>query len=348
MQPTVLHILPHRGGGAETYLDALKALPLTQRRMALSVSRSPLGAAPSIIARWPRVAAASGQADLVHVHGDVASMLSLPMMRARPSLLTTHGLHFVRRSKGARLALARHGLRAAVAASNRTICTSDAEREELSEFLPATLRARLVVIPNTAPPAAGATDRASARAELDLSPEVVVALFIGQLEERKDPLAAVAAATAAATAGAPLVLLVAGAGPLDARVRALAGPAVRVLGYRDDPQTLLAAADLLVMPSRREGQSIAVLEAMRDGLAVVVSDGAGNPELVADAGEVVPAGDAEALAAVLVRLAADSGERRRLGAAARLRYAEHYSLERFQARMAELYGELLGTRLEGW
>jgi glycosyltransferase involved in cell wall biosynthesis len=348
VQPTVLHILPHRGGGAEGYLDALASLPITQRRMALSSSRSPLGAGPSIVARWPGVAAASRHADLVHVHGDVASMLSLPIIHRRPSVLTTHGLHLLRRAQGARLTLARRGLRAAIAASRRTICTSQAECDELGVFLPAALRPRLVVIPNTAPAPAGSSDRARARTELDLGPDTVAALFIGQLEERKDPLTAIAAVTAAVAAGAPLVLLVAGAGPLEDRVRALAGPAVRVLGYRDDPQTLLAAADLLVMPSRREGQSIAVLEAMRDGLAVVVSDGAGNPELVADAGEVVPAGDSEALAAVLTRLAADSGERRRLGAAARLRYAEHYSLERFLARMAELYGELLGTRLEGW
>ncbi len=348
MQPTVLHILPHRGGGAEGYLDALATLPITQRRMALSSSRSPLGAGPSIVARWPAVAAAARHADLVHVHGDMAGLLSLPIMHARPAVLTTHGLHFLRRARGARLTLARRGLRVAVAASRRTICTSEAEREELCVFLPGALRARLVVVPNTAPLSPGSGDRARARADLGLEPDTVVALFIGQLEERKDPLTAIAAATAAVAAGAPLVLLVAGAGPLADRVRALAGPAVRVLGHRDDPQTLFAASDLLVMPSLREGQSIAVLEAMRDGLAVVVSDGAGNPELIADAGVVVPAGDAQALAAVLVRLAADSGERRELGAAARRRYEEHYSLERFQARMAELYGELLGTRVAGW
>ena len=174
-----------------------------------------------------------------------------------------------------------------------------------------------------------------------------MALFIGQLEERKDPLTALAATAAAVAAGAPLVLLVAGEGPLGDRVRALAGPEVRVLGYRDDPQTLFAAADVLVMPSVREGQSIAVLEAMRDGLAVVVSDGPGNPELIGDAGEIVPVGDWEALAEVLMRLAADPDERRRLGAAARRRYEERFSLERFQERMAALYGELLGVRVEG-
>jgi glycosyltransferase involved in cell wall biosynthesis len=347
VQPTVLHILPHRGGGAERYLEQLDFLALTQQRMELSSARSPLQAGASILARWPRIAAAARRADLVHVHGDMAALLSLPMMRARPSVMTTHGLHFLRRAQGARLVLARRGLRAAIGASRRTICTSEAERDELGEFLPAPLHARLVVIPNAAPRAGQAPERGSARAQFDLDAKTVAALFIGQLEQRKDPLTAVAAVNAAAAAGAPLVLLLAGDGPLAAQVRAQAGPAIRVLGYRDDPQTLFAAADIVVMPSLREGQSLAVLEAMRDGRAIVVSDGAGNPELVGDAGVVFPAGDASALAAALTELSADETLRRRLGAAAQARYEEHFTLERFQQRMAALYGELLGVALDG-
>jgi hypothetical protein len=49
---------------------------------------------------------------------------------------------------------------------------------------------------------------------------------------------------------------------------------------------------------------------------------------------------------VLARLAADPGERERLGAAARRRYEQHFAPERFRARMAGLYGELLGARVE--
>jgi glycosyltransferase involved in cell wall biosynthesis len=348
VRPTVLHILPHSGGGAEIYLQQLAALPVTQRRMELSSSRGPLGAVPSIAVRWPLVAAASRHADLLHVHGDVAAILSLPMMWARPSLFTTHGLHLLRRSEGTQLAIARRATRTAISLSRRTICTSQAECDELSEILSSSLRARLVVVPNAPPPPpqAGGLDRAHAREKLDLPPDAVVALFIGQLEPRKDPLTAIAAAAAAAVAGAPLILLVAGDGPLEAQVRAQAGPAVRVLGHRDDPQTLFAAADILVMPSLREGQSLAVIEAMRDGLAVVVSDGPGNPETVGESGVVVPVGDPEALADVLARLAADETERDRLGQAARARYASHHTLERFQQRMAELYGELLGVRLD--
>jgi glycosyltransferase involved in cell wall biosynthesis len=77
-----------------------------------------------------------------------------------------------------------------------------------------------------------------------------------------------------------------------------------------------------------------------------VSDGPGNPETVGESGVVVPVGDPKALADVLARLAADDTERRRLGEAARARYESHHSLERFQRRMAEIYSELLGVRID--
>jgi glycosyltransferase involved in cell wall biosynthesis len=168
-----------------------------------------------------------------------------------------------------------------------------------------------------------------------------VALYLGQLEPRKRPLEAVAAAERAAAA-APLVLLVAGDGPLAEEVAGHAGPAVRALGFRRDPERLLAAADILVMPSEREGLSLAVLEAMAAGLAPVVSDGPGNPEAVGDAGVVVPVGDVAALASALERLAGDPEERTRLGAAARARAEAEFSIERFLADMRRAFLEVLG------
>ena len=53
---------------------------------------------------------------------------------------------------------------------------------------------------------------------------------------------------------------------------------------------------MFVLPSEREGQALAVLEAMAHELPVIVSDGVGNPEAVGSAGVVVPLGDVAALA----------------------------------------------------
>src|SRR5687767_1266341 len=98
-------------------------------RLPLSAARSPLAAGPSIAARYPGVARRSRAADVVHAHGDVAASLALPLLRGGPSVFGTHGLHFLRRARGARLALARRALRAVVRTASRTICTSAAERD---------------------------------------------------------------------------------------------------------------------------------------------------------------------------------------------------------------------------
>lgn len=348
MAVSVLNVLPHRGGGAETFIDCLESLDgYTQWRRPLSTTRSPLAAGFSILSHWPGIAAASRHAQLLQTHGDVASMLSLPLLRARPSVAVTHGLHLLRRARGARLRAVRRGMAAVVGAASRTVCNSESECEELAALVPGALLGRLVVIHNTAPPgpSPGALDPASVRAELGLDPAAAVALYVGQLEARKEPLTAIRAAAAAGVEGAPLTLLVAGDGPLLADARALAGEHVRVLGQRPDVERLLAAADIFVMPSAREGLSMAVLEAMRAGLAMVVSDGPGNPEAVGDAGLVFAVGDERALRETLARLAADAPERERLGRLARERYERQFSTELFLERIRAVYEEVLaGSR----
>jgi glycosyltransferase involved in cell wall biosynthesis len=361
----VLHILPHPGGGAETHIDLLQRLPGTAHaRVSLSTGRTPVQGALSIPRNWPRILRAARAADLVNVHGDLPAILALPMLRSGPSIWTTHGLHFSRRSHGLRGAVVDRGLTAACRAAAVTVCTSAAERDELAAMLsrvgggtaavgaapqrlglwprsagpkPQPHRAeaaevggvRLEVVPNAVDPPPP-VDRAAVRAELGLADDAVAILYLGQLEARKDPLLAVRAA-----AGIPgAVMLVAGEGPQEADLRAAGA---RMLGFRRDPQRVLAAADVLVMPSRHEGLSFAVIEAMAAGLACVVSDGPGNPEAVADAGLVFPAGDEAALRAALTRLAADAGERSRLAAAARARAAATFSVDGFLTGMGALY-----------
>jgi glycosyltransferase involved in cell wall biosynthesis len=328
--PSVLHVLPHGGGGGETYVDLLAGgSAFAHDRLTLSGGRTPAQAVASLPARWPAVARAARRADVVHVHGDTAMLLALPLLRGRASVVTTHGLHLLRRVRGPVRAGVVQGLRASATAADGVLCTSHAERVELADLLPAPARRRLVVVHNgiALPPLVDPGVRRAARGELGLAGEDVAALFLGELHERKGPLDAVAAAQVARARGAPLVLLVAGDGPQAAAVRERAGATVRPLGFRSDVGNLLAAADLMVMPSAREGLSFAVLEAMGRGLAMVVSEGPGNPEAVGDAGVVVPVGDRAALATALTRLALDGEERRRLGAAARERVAARFTLE---------------------
>ncbi|HEX7955831.1 MAG TPA: glycosyltransferase, partial [Pyrinomonadaceae bacterium] len=116
-------------------------------------------------------------------------------------------------------------------------------------------------------------------------------------------------------------------GELEAQAAALGiTPRVHFTGVVEDPHPFYRAAGLFVLPSRVEGMSNALLEAMSHGLAPVVSDGApGLTELVEDGvtGLVVPVDDPTALAEALGRLADDEGLRRRLGRAARARVEEY-------------------------
>jgi glycosyltransferase involved in cell wall biosynthesis len=345
---SILHVLPHRGGGGEEMFDMLAGLEgLQHDRCELSPTREPGRALPSIVARWPGIARRARRYDLIHAHGDVVAILILPLLRRRPSVWYSHGLHLLRRMSGARLRVVRAALRAVVSATNRTICSSEAEREDLAELVAPSLRDRLVVVHNGVglPPPAAPDESARVRRELGVSDDETLCLYLGQLEERKDPGTLVEAVESATDAG--LVLALAGEGPLLEPLRARQSPAVRVLGYRDDPQRLLAAADVFVMPSTREGLSLAVLRAMSHSVAVVVSDGPGNPEAVGDAGIVFPASDSAALARVLTALARDPGERERLGRAARARIEGHFRKEHFLAGMAHVYEDVLAETERG-
>lgn len=111
------------------------------------------------------------------------------------------------------------------------------------------------------------------------------------------------------------------------------------LGYRNDVPALLAAADVLVLPSQVEGLPLVVLEAMAAARPVVATAVGGTPELVFDGetGLLVPAGDVTALTAALDELLADPTRARALGVAGRRRFEERFTLETMTRRVLALY-----------
>jgi glycosyltransferase involved in cell wall biosynthesis len=118
---------------------------------------------------------------------------------------------------------------------------------------------------------------------------------------------------------------------------------IHPLGYRADAAAIVAACDAAVLPSlKREGLPKSVIEAMAYGVAPIVTDTGGSPELIEHgiSGLIVPSGDAHALAAALLRLYADPALRRRMGAAARDRIATRFSIRTTIAQTAALYREL--------
>ena len=102
---------------------------------------------------------------------------------------------------------------------------------------------------------------------------------------------------------------------------------------------LLAAADVLVLPSEDEAQPLVILEAMAAGLPVVSTCRGAIPETVIDGvtGVLVEPRDAAALADVLRALARNGKRRQALGAAGRDRYLEHYTMERWAERMGNVF-----------
>jgi len=126
--------------------------------------------------------------------------------------------------------------------------------------------------------------RHALRTGLGLAPETPVALFLGRLDEAKgaDRLPMLAEAFARRTSG---VIAAAGSGALEERLRreAPAGHPLRLVGQHARPAELLAAADVLLLPSRLEGDPLAFLEAASWGLPVVAS-----PEALEALGEAAP------------------------------------------------------------
>jgi glycosyltransferase involved in cell wall biosynthesis len=127
------------------------------------------------------------------------------------------------------------------------------------------------------------------------------------------------------------------------------GDSIDFPGFIDDPSGYYRKSALLVLPSRREGMSNALLEAQSWGIPAVVTDIPGNRAIVRDGenGVVVPVGDAEALAAGIVRLCRNADVRAAMGAAARRRVLEHYSMESVVTRLTALYGALASRRERG-
>src|SRR5690606_28632923 len=104
-------------------------------------------------------------------------------------------------------------------------------------------------------------------------------------------------------------LWIAGAGPLEAALKAQAHALgvherVRFLGWRDDPSALYAAADICLFPSRYEPLGNVVIQAWAHGLPVIAAASQGPAALIAEGedGLLVPIDDADALAAATRRL----------------------------------------------
>jgi glycosyltransferase involved in cell wall biosynthesis len=165
-----------------------------------------------------------------------------------------------------------------------------------------------------------AETRAAIRAEFGAGSGQALVLAVGRLAAQKGfGLLLDAAARWADLEPEPL-LVIAGEGPLAAELQSRAaslGLTVRFTGQRSDVPALLAAADVFVLPSLWEGQSLVLQEALRAGVPIVATRVGGNPELTGeDAAILVPPGDVLRLADAVRTVLGDHAQATRLGEAA--------------------------------
>lgn len=121
------------------------------------------------------------------------------------------------------------------------------------------------------------------------------------------------------------------------------GDQIWLAGARHDVPDLLRSFDVFVLPSKTEGISNTILEAMSSGLPVVATDVGGNGELIVDGqtGLLVPADDSEAMAGALERYLTEPVLRTAHGEASRARVLERFSLDAMVGAYTELYDSLL-------
>jgi glycosyltransferase involved in cell wall biosynthesis len=105
----------------------------------------------------------------------------------------------------------------------------------------------------------------------------------------------------------------------------------------------LSRADIFVLPSRSEGFSNAIVEAMAASLPVVATDVGGNAEAVADgvSGFIVPSEDPSALAAAIARLLADPSKAQEMGAAGKKLASEKFTTDAMMHQITLAYASLL-------
>ncbi|MGC4118900.1 MAG: glycosyltransferase family 4 protein [Myxococcales bacterium] len=280
-----------------------------------------------------------GGFDVAHIHAIGPNLFSfVPRLAGIGTVATVHGLDFRRQKWGpvAKLAL-RTGSRAATTFPHRTIVVSKSLQAYYAEK-----GCEVAFVPNGVDDPIRRPINALAGRGLV---EGGYLLFLGRLTPEKGVDLLLEAFRGVRT---PMKLLVAGGGTYSGdyigTLKRLAGMDPRVVLeagglYGDERLEALSNAAGFVLPSHIEGLSIALLEAMRYGLAPLVSDIPENAEVVAPfAGPTFRDGDVASLERALARLCDDAGERAEVGRRA-AENATQYSWDRVVEQTERVYEE---------
>lgn len=291
----------------------------------------------------------SQDVQLVHAHQYTPffyAMAARGLKRRPPVLFTEHGRWLPDYPRRKRIIFNRLTLRKA----DRVVGVGNTVRHALikNEGIPAR---RVGVIYNGVDCEAFSADgrpRDANRIAMEIGAEDFVVLQVARLDHLKDHLTAVRAIARLAEAWPHVRLVLVGEGPerdaIEQEVQNLGMEQhVRLLGLRQDVAQLLHAADVFLLSSISEGIPVTLIEAMAARLPIVSTDVGGVPEVVVDGetGMLSPAGDHEALADALIKLAENDETRGSMGEKGRQRAVEVFSQRQMHAAYANYYEEML-------
>lgn len=275
--------------------------------------------------------------DVVHCHNATATIVGAPSSRLAcgASIISTrHGLveppfHYRRELKYA----------VAVRSCDWVVGVCKATTRNMLR-LPGVAHRKITTVYNAAVPFANKSRRAK-------PPGLTRAVHVARLTHLKDQATLLRAVALAKPRLPGLVLSIVGDGPLAANLRDLSNSLglqgqVSFHGEQQNVEPILLESDLFVLSSLSEGLPVSLLEAMSAGLATIVTDVGGMPEVVrsCNCGMTVPPLDPAALADAVVTLGSAPDRLNSLGCAARRCYELHFTPE----RMAEQYERLYATK----
>lgn len=209
---------------------------------------------------------------------------------------------------------------------------------------------RIVSIPNGVSilPPQTPRKKIEARQTLGLAPHDQIITSVGNLHPKKNHRLLLEALRLMAEMGYRPSAIIVGEGPLRGELEEYSDSygmrhQVQLVGSVSNVFDYLYASDVFVLPSRTEGLSNALLEAMSIGLPVVATDIAGNRELIENGvqGLLVPLDDAQALALSLVKLLPDGKLACSLGRTGHQRIVQHFDIREVARRYHLLYQALL-------
>jgi glycosyltransferase involved in cell wall biosynthesis len=294
------------GGGYLAATLAAHGIP----RLHWSATRSPGMATVPETQRLRRLIGAVAP-EVVHLHSAKAGLAGRLAIRGKvPTLFQPHGWSWLAARGGtARGALAWERL--AARWTDLLVCVSEGEAAHARHRR---VSARHVIIRNGVDLSHFAPvderSRFAAREDLGVGHHVPLAVCLGRVTRQKGQDMLLAAWPRVRRQCPRAVLCIVGDGDLLPGLRGCALPGVHFMPPVTDPRPWYAAADVMVLPSRWEGLSLTLLEALASGCSVVVSDIPGLAEAVTDGvGARVPVGDANALAGALTRRLTQPGLR---------------------------------------